>query len=242
MRWWALPVALAWFVAADGCATAIPAMAGGSTTPSHRTDIGLGGAARVPLGDLEDTAVVDPGESRFREASDAGGLVPMAYGRYGLSDTWDIGLMVAGTMIRVDARHETLLREGNTRSSLVVGIAPYGGWIGDRNDTGSGGRVGLEVPFTYGIDIGGVYELWIGARGSGETVFGDFRLAGTEARASGGGLRIGPVIGMALGVRRFHALIELTAAYEYWFINHGGQSLNRGGFALVPAFGLRLRL
>jgi hypothetical protein len=50
------------------------------------------------------------------------------------------------------------------------------------------------------------------------------------------------VIGMALGVRRIHALLELTAAYEYWFIDHAGGSLNRGGFVLIPGFGLRLRL
>ncbi len=242
MRWLALSVVVAWLVVAGGCATAMPAMAGGSTTPKHRTDFGIGGAARVPLGDLKDPSVEDPGDSGFREAADAGGIVPMGYGRYGLSRDWDIGLLVAGTTIRVDARHETVLRNGTTRSSFVVGIAPYGGWIGDRDGSGHGGRVGLEVPFTYGMDIGGVYELWVGARGSGEAVFGDFEVTGGTSRASGGGIRFGPVVGMALGVRRFHALVELTAAYEYWFIDQAGVSLNRGGFALIPAFALRLRL
>ncbi len=242
MKWAELAIVLVLLAATSGCATAVPAMVGGSTTPKNRTDIGIGGAARVPLGDLKDPAMTDPGESGYREAADAGGVVPMAYGRYGLSKTWDLGLMVAGTTVRADARHETLLQDGSTRSSLVVGIAPYGGWITDRDGSGSGGRVGLEVPFTFGVDIGGVYELWIGARGSGEYVFGDFRILGSDARASGAGLRIGPVIGMALGVPRFHALVELTAAYEHWFIDQAGVSLDRGGFALIPAFGLRLRL
>jgi hypothetical protein len=98
------------------------------------------------------------------------------------------------------------------------------------------------VPFIYGVEIGGVYEIWIGARGSGEYVFGDFQVDGSEQKASGAGLRAGPVIGMALGVRRIHALIELTAAYEYWFIDHAGASLDRGGFVLIPGFGIRLRL
>jgi hypothetical protein len=67
-------------------------------------------------------------------------------------------------------------------------------------------------------------------------------VAGSEQKASGAGVRAGPVIGMALGVRRVHALIELTAAYEYWFIDHPGVSLDRGGFVLIPGFGIRLRL
>jgi hypothetical protein len=217
-------------------------MSGASITPKNRTDLGLGGAARVPLGGLKDPVVVDPGESEYRYAADAGGVVPMAYGRYGLTDKWDLGLMVAGTTVRAEARYAHVLQEGTTRSSLIVGLAPYGGWIPDRDVSGSGGRVGFEVPFVYGIEIGGVYEIWIGARGSGEYVFGDFQVAGSERKASGAGVRAGPVIGMALGVRRVHALIELTAAYEYWFIDHAGVSLNRGGFVLIPGFGIRLRL
>jgi hypothetical protein len=122
-----------------------------------------------------------------------------------------------------------------------VGLAPYGGWIPDRDQSGSGGRVGFEVPFVYGMEIGGVYEMWIGARASGEYVFGDFQVAGSEQNASGAGVRAGPVVGMALGVRRVHALIELTAAYEHWFIDHAGESLDRGGFVLIPGFGIRFR-
>lgn len=224
-----------------GCATAVPAMSGGSLTPRHRTDVGLGGAARVPLGQLRDPVVLDPGQSQYRYASDAGGVVPMAYGRYGLGERWDLGLMVAGATVRAEARYERVLQEGTTRKALVVGMAPYGGWIPDRDQSGRGGRVGFEVPFVFGAEIGGIYEIWIGARGSGEYVFGDFQIAGSEQRASGAGLRIGPVIGMALGVRRIHALVELTTAYEYWFIDHAGASLDRGGFVLIPGFAIRFR-
>ena len=224
-----------------GCATAVPSMSGGALTPRHRTDLGLGGAARVPLGDLRDPAVLDPGQSEYRYAADAGGVVPMAYGRYGLAERWDLGLMVSGATVRAEARYERVLQEGTTRKALVVGMAPYGGWIPDRDRSGRGGRVGFEVPFVFGAEIGGIYEIWIGARGSGEYVFGDFQIAASKQRASGAGLRIGPVIGMALGVRRVHALVELTAAYEHWFIDHAGTSLDRGGFVLIPGFGIRFR-
>ena len=242
MKWTELALVLAALGAVGGCATAIPAMSGGSTTPEHRTDLGLGGAARVPLGDLRDPVVLDPGQSQYRYAADAGGVVPMAYGRYGIARNWDLGLMVSGATVKAEARYEKVLQEGTTRSSLVVGLAPYGGWIPDRDQSGSGGRVGFEVPFVYGVEIGGIYEMWIGARASGEYAFGDFQIAGSEQKASGTGLRAGPVIGMALGIRRIHVLIELTAAYEYWFIDHAGTSLDRGGFVLIPGFGVRLRL
>jgi len=241
VNWFAVAFVLVTLAAMSGCATAVPAMAGGSITPKNRTDIGFGGAARLPLGDLKDPVVVDPGDSQYRYAADAGGVVPMAYGRYGLTKNWDLGLMVSGATVRAEARYEHLLQEGTTRTALTVGLAPYGGWIPDRDESGRGGRVGFEVPFVFGVEIGGIYELWLGARASGEYVFGDFQVSGSEQKASGAGVRAGPVIGMALGVRRVHALVELTAAYEYWFIDHAGTSLNRGGFVLIPGFGIRFR-
>ncbi len=241
MKWFAAASVLVTLAALGGCATAVPAMSGGSITPKNRTDIGLGGAARVPLGELRDPLVADPGESEYRYAADAGGVVPMAYGRYGLAENWDLGLMVSGATVRAEARFERLLQSGTTRTALTVGLAPYGGWIPDRDDSGRGGRVGFEVPFVFGVEIGGIYEFWLGARASGEYVFGDFQISGSDQRASGAGVRAGPVVGMALGVRRVHALVELTTAYEYWFIDHAGTSLNRGGFVLIPGFGIRLR-
>jgi len=241
VRWIRVGIVLVSAAALGGCATAVPAMIGASTTPNNRTDVGFGGAARVPLGELKDPAVIDPGDSQYRYAADAGGVVPMAYGRYGLADRWDLGLMVSGATVRAEVRYERVLTEGTTRKALVVGMAPYGGWIPERDQSGGGGRVGFEVPFAFGVEIGGIYEIWLGARGSGEYVFGDFQIAGSEQRASGAGLRAGPVVGMALGIRRIHVLVELTAAYEHWFIDHAGTSLDRGGFVLIPGFGVRLR-
>lgn len=238
MKW--LVLVLLSVVAAGGCATAVPAMVGGSTTPKHRTDLGVGGAARVPLGKLKNW---DTGEPNYQPDASAGGVVPMGYGRYGLTDEWDLGLLVAGTMARADFRNETLLKDGSSRSALVVGISPYGGWIAEDGARAAGGRAGLEVPFTYGVEIGGVYEFWLGGRASGEWVKGDFERGDAQTLQSGFGIRVGPVIGMALGIRRFHALVELTAAYEHWSIGGvDGGRLRRNGVALIPGFALRLRL
>ena len=241
MRSHELLVAVAVLASLGGCATAVPAMSGGSTTPQYRTDLAVGGAARVPLGDLRSETSID-GQSDYIEDAEAGGVVPMAYARYGIGKRWDLGLMVAGTTVRAEVRREKVLVEGTTRSSLIVGIAPFGGWITDDGGSADGGRVGGEVPFVYGVDFGGVYELWIGARASGEYVRGDFPRDGTDEETRGVGLRAGPLLGMALGIPRIHVLVELTAAYEHWFIEQGGQSFDRGGFVLIPGFALRLRL
>ena len=82
-------------------------MSGGSITPKNRTDLGLGGAARAfRSASFATPSVVDPGESQYRYAADAGGVVPMGYGRYGLAKNWDLGLMVSGPNVRVEARYE----------------------------------------------------------------------------------------------------------------------------------------
>ena len=37
-------------------------------------------------------------------------------------------------------------------------------------------------------------------------------------------------------------MIELSAAYERWWLHADGERRNRGGFVLIPAFALRVRL
>jgi hypothetical protein len=50
------------------------------------------------------------------------------------------------------------------------------------------------------------------------------------------------VVGLALGLRRVHVLVELTGAYEGWIARQDGVSLSDGGFVLLPAFAVRVRL
>ena len=232
MRAWALL-----FVCfATGCAGALPSFSGASTTPKFRTDVAMGGSARVPTGDLTSH---DDGLS---EGAQAGGVVPVAYLRHGISRTWDFGLLVAGTTFRAAFRHETLLSDGSTRYALVSAVAPYGGWT--ETDEASGGRVGLDVPITYGIEFGGVYEFWVGPRIGVEHVRGSVTFddqAGLSASATA--LKGGGIVGMALGVRRIHVLVELTAQWEQWFTDTPSDaSSRRGAVVLTPAFAVRVRL
>jgi hypothetical protein len=236
-----LPLCLLVFAS---CAPAQPAFIGGSTTPSNRADVGLGGAVRIATGELRNGGVETTNASSYREAAEATGIVPAAYARYGLPHHLDLGLMAAGTLFRLELRREHVIEEGTTRPTFIYGLAPYAAYIGGRDGEGQGHRLGLEVPLAYAVELGGVYEVWGGARLAIERIHGDFFRtdAGAEVGANGLSLRAGAVLGMALGFRRVHTLIELTASYERFFIEHGGESLDRGGFVLTPSFALRVRI
>ncbi len=235
------------FLVATGCAPASPAFVGGSTTPARRADVGFGGAARIATGDLRNGGADSMDASRYREAAEGSGVVPAAYARYGLPRGFDLGVLAAGTLLRVDVRREHVIEEGTTRPSFLYGLAPFAGYVGpDEAGDGQGYRLGLELPLAYAVEFGGVYEAWVGARAAVERVHGDFlRDAGTGGAlesATGLGLRGGAVVGISLGFRRVHTLLELTGAYERWWVEHGGESLDRGGFVLTPAFALRIRI
>jgi hypothetical protein len=234
-------------VVVAGCAPASPAFIGGSTTPAHRVDVGFGGAARVATGDLRNGGADATDGSRYRETAEGAGVVPAAYGRYGLRHGFDLGVMAAGTLFRLDVRREHVIDEGTTRPSFVYGLSPLAGYVGpDDAGDGQGHRLGLELPLAFAVEFGGVYEAWVGARAAVERVRGAFfrdgGAGGSREDATGVGLRGGGVVGISLGFRRVHTLLELTAAYERWWVDHGGQSLDRGGLVLTPAFALRIRI
>lgn len=221
------------------CAVAPPALSGGSTTPHGRADVAVGGAARVAFGDLRPVAAPDPdGYARDAQAT---GIAPVVAARYGVGEHLDLGLGVAGGLARAELRRERVLAEGSTRPSVVYGVAPYVGFA-EGDPSGRTTRFGLDLPLTYSVDFGGVYELWLGPRVGIEWVRGELPSGGTDGRVRAGKLSAGALLGLALGFRRLHVMLELNAAYERWWGEHGGASLRRGGLVLTPAFALRLRI
>lgn len=226
-----------------GCAGPIPSLGGGSTTPAHRTDLALGGGARVPTGELRRVA------GPARESTRGGGVVPVAAVRHGVARGWDVGLSAAGPTVRTELRHEKVLRHGSTRPSYVFAIAPYVGFLPEGDEgAGDGLRFGLDLlPLAYSVDFGGVYEAWAGPRFAVEHVRGDYALGDATEPASAWGVRAGAIVGLGLGLRRVHVLFELSAYYERWSGDHGAgtasaQSLDAQGLVLEPAFALRVRL
>lgn len=227
-----------------GCAVALPAITGGSTTPHLRTDLAAGASARIASRDVRASANGVPDLDAHRGAVDANGVVPVAAVRYGLNEHLDLGLVAAGTGLRFDVRGETVLRQGSTRVALVYGAGPTYGYLVPRgSESGGAHRVGLEPIATVSVDVGGLYDVWVGPRVLVDGWVGRFEdAAGVLRDARGMRLDAGGVFGIAAGFRRVHAFIEISALYERWWGSQGGTSFDRHGLVLLPAFGLRLRI
>ena len=101
----------------------------------------------------------------------------------------------------------------------------------------------LEPVFAFGVDFGGVYDVWLGPRVIVGGLVGAFEdAAGTNRDARAFRLDLGGTFGFAAGFRRVHGFVELSAMYERFWGRQGATSVDRGGFVLVPAFGLRVRI
>jgi hypothetical protein len=223
--------------AAAGCASAVPLLAGGATTREDTWAASAGGATRVAFGGARRR----PAEGEAPYAGAVQGVVPVVAFRQGVARHWDVGLMAAGTDLRLEGRHEIVLREASTRPSVLLGAAVLGGYAGEgvgaADGAARGGRMGVEIPVVYAVEFGPVYDLWMGGRVAAEHV----RLRGDMAAGSATAVRGGLVLGLGAGFRRLHAQLELTAYYERWLGAPDATGLG-GGLVLVPAFALRVRL
>ena len=95
-------------------------------------------------------------------------------GRHGLTRHHDIGLLQAGTLTRLEVRGEWSTSEGSTRTTWMWAIAPYGGAVMDHSRAARGGRIGVDVPLTWGADFGGMYDVWAGVSARDGTRLGSF--------------------------------------------------------------------
>ncbi len=237
----ARPLATLALICAAGCAPAIPVWGGATTTPRGRSDISLGGAARVGLGGMSPEGV--PAEiAPYVRKAQGSGVAPAGAFRYGVADHTDLGLTVSGPLARLDVRQELILSNDLVHIALVGGIGPYVGWLGSQVDGEGGARVGADVPLLLGIDALSFLQLWIGARVGIEHAFGDLESMGTIQSASATGFRIGGVFGLALGFRHLWVMLELTGGWETWSGDLGATPINTSGAVLVPTFGLRYRI
>ncbi len=227
-----------------GCAVAMPALSFGSTTPHLRTDLAAGGAVRIADGEVRASANGVPGLASTRGATDANGIVPVAVVRYGLGEHFDLGLTAAGTALRLDLRGEHVLRTGSTRIALVYGAGPSYGYLDPLgSESGAGHRVGLEPVASLSVDFGGLYDFWVGPRLLLDGLVGRFEdEVGSLRDARGFRLDVGGVLGLAAGLRRVHAFLELSILHERWWGRTGDAAFDRSGMILLPAFGVRVRL
>jgi hypothetical protein len=187
----------------------------------------------VPVGDLAPQVGTDDASALMSFGAPSG-VAPVAFVRHGLSDDVDLGVEVAGSSLRGNLRGQIAL---GSIAHVMIGAVPSVGALYD----GSGGvafRGGGTVPVAITIDASGLYELWVGARVGLEHVAGE--LSGRSVDLSG--LRTGGVIGMGVGFRNLHLLVELAVDHELWWGSLGDSSVQRNGIALTPAFALRFLL
>ncbi|MCC6873892.1 MAG: hypothetical protein IT378_06220 [Sandaracinaceae bacterium] len=222
---------------ASGCAPAGPVLAGGRTTPRERSDVALGAAVRVPVTDLVPPAAGDARELTSFGAP--GGATPLALVRYGLSDQVELGVESLGAGGRLTLRAQ-LPSEGMLR--LLVGLAPEAAavWSEPREGTqgGSAFRGGVSLPILLAIDVLSLFEVWLGPRWGALHVAGDS--AGRAVSLTG--MRTGGVVGLAVGFRRVHVMVELAVDHEYWTGHLASAYVERHALVLTPAFAVRLRL
>lgn len=221
-------------VAMAGCAPAAPMMLGGSTTPRDRVDVGLGGAVRVPVGDLAPQAIA--GENELLAFAEPGGVVPLGFARWGFVENWQAGLTITGATARVEVLGEMPI---SPFARVIAGVAPYGGYAVSKagEQVSDGYRLGALAPLAIALSAGGILEAWLGARVGAEHAEGTIVTRPGHLSA----FRAGAFVGLGVGFRRVHALLELAADYEYWRGALAGQPVERQGLALTPSFALRIR-
>ena len=176
------------------------------------------------------------------------GLAPVAAGRVGVGAQFEGGIAYTGRAIRIDLRRSFTLAP-NWALSIGAGgsYALYGHQQGTTLPDVELGQLhgwGADVPLLVGYEsVGGLYRIWVGARGGWEHVdisnvssVPDTMPLGTPpsglsaTRFWGGG-----ILGLAVGFRHVHVAIELDASYAAISGNYNGTSAEVSGITLAPA-------
>lgn len=234
-----VPALMAALVA--GCAPAMPSLSGAHTTPDGRAEVALGTAVRVPFAEVAPPALPG-GVDEVLALASPGGAVPVELGRVGFAGDWDLSVVAAGSGGRIELRGDRRL---SPMAHFHAGVAVSGGYAGAQATQGTTGgegyRIGAFVPLTLGVDVSGIFEAWATARLGAERIEGTIGLGGTPRASEAWMLRAGLALGLAVGFRRFHVLVEVAVDAEHVRGTSGGTAFERTGGAVTPAVGLRVR-
>lgn len=212
-----------------GCAPAAPMLHGGTTTPQGRSDLAVGGAFRVPLGELASEQT----RNAFQSDAIESGAVPVARYRYGFGRRLDAGVTIFGPALAVDGRYELWVDEDDTlRPALSIGANSYFGLFSGGHRTGGGLSSLLTLSATS------LLEIWLGPT----VAFHGVATGADDGDVSAWGMAAGGVVGLGAGFRNFHVLMELAVAYEHWSGSSNAGDLQANGVSLTPAFALRFRI
>ena len=216
---------------------------GGFSSAISAAEADTGGSGGPPP-----QAASDPtfAKGAVAEAAVGPALAPYAGARVGIGQQFEGGLVYTGRAVRADVRRafdlgpHWALSLGAGGSAVLYGqqnegaLAQLHGW-------------GADVPLLLGYQSdGGLYMLWVGARGGWEHVdisdltsepktvtLGTPPAVLSATRWWGGG-----VLGFAVGFRHLHVALELDAAYATINGSYNQTSVQVDGFSLAPAAAL----
>jgi hypothetical protein len=262
-----LAIAMASAIASSGCGGGIPLLYPAKTLRLGDVRAFGGFSSNVAVGSLGNairqaeldpnpgtpTAGVDPTFARgaLVAASVGPGLAPLIGASVGTGWSTEGSLVYTGRGLRIEVRRSFDL---SLHWSLSVGAggtaALYGHQEGSSLPDLSLNQLhgwGADVPVLVGYESdGGIYMLWVGARGGGEHVdisnvtsepgpatLGSAPIGLSATRFWGGGL-----LGIAVGFRHVHVAFELDASYVNVAGDYAGTHATVEGLTLAPATAL----
>jgi hypothetical protein len=155
------------------------------------------------------------------------GLAPFVGARVGIGQKSEGGVAYTGRGVRIDGRRSFDL---SRRWALSIGVGGSAAFYGHQDgsvlpnvDLGQLHGYGADVPLLVGYESsGGLYMIWLGARGGWEHVaidelrsepkpvtLGTPPISLSATRFWGGGL-----VGLAVGFRHVHVALEVDVAYQ----------------------------
>jgi hypothetical protein len=184
-------------------------------------------------------------------ASIAPGLAPLVGARVGIGWESEGGVAYTGRALRLDLRRSFDL---STHWAISLGAAGSAALYGHQEGSALPDVAlnqlhgwGADVPLLVGYESdGGLYMLWLGARGGYEhidisdvtsepksVVLGSQPIALSATRYWGGGL-----LGFAVGFRHVHVAVELDASYMNVSGNYASTHVTVDGLTLAPSTAL----
>jgi hypothetical protein len=193
-------------------------------------------------------AASDPtfAKGAIAEAAVGPALAPFVGARVGVGEQFEGGLAWTGRAVRADIRRSFEL---GPHWALSLGAGGSAVLYGQQNE-GALAQLhgwGADVPLLVGYESeGGLYTLWVGARGGWEHVnISDLTsepktvtLGITPAVLSATRWWGGGVLGFAVGFRHFHVALELDASYATINGSYNQTSVQVDGLTLSPAAAL----
>lgn len=229
-------------LAAVGCGGAVPLMHPAHVLEDGEVTLGGGFSGRVPI-DPSALATVERQEDEriIQEAAFSPGIAPWVGGRFGMGSDVEAGLTYSGRAIRVDGRYAIDL--GTPTLSLGVGASGLLPKRREEPDIRVGG-FGGDVPILLGFrSAGDIYALWLGARGGAEFIEGKHHLPADlidptlvlEEDVSGWHSYVGGLLGVRVGFRFIHAVLEVNTAMHFAEATVGGRDMTVRLFEVSPS-------